>query len=252
MTILWDTNVTLSHARKIHVCGSATCSWDWCSVYTSRRLQGNRHCLQVTHLAIGKNQKISVHPKSMLLPFVSRLPPRRRWACWWIRGTTSSQCVDQHVQVLHCTRRTTDLFVVEFVYWGGFSASVLQLLLAVALWFWWLRRSLHVVSSYRFYLGCCVPVPNCFHVFYACLRCTLMYDLLLFFCRSMRRMLRHIQSRAVTLCKSENFEIVPNMESYPFCLFSLSVSCVINSLSLSVPMTRAVSWTFLYQVLWNR
>ena len=198
-----------------------------------------------------KKESVSI-PTPCLPPFVSWLPPRRRWACWWIRGTTSSQSVDQHVQVLHCTRRTADLFFVEFVYWVGFSASVLQLLLVVALWFWWLRRGLHVGSSDRFYFGCCVPVPNCFHVFYALLRCTRLYDLLLKFRCSMRRMLRPIQSRAVTLWKSDNFEIVPNMESYLFCLFSLSVSCVINSLSLSVPMTRAVSWTFLSQVLWNR
>ena len=29
--------------EKNHVCGSATCARVWCSVYTSRRLQGNRH-----------------------------------------------------------------------------------------------------------------------------------------------------------------------------------------------------------------
>ena len=32
MTTLRDTYVTLSHASKNHVCGSATCAWDWCSV----------------------------------------------------------------------------------------------------------------------------------------------------------------------------------------------------------------------------
>ena len=50
------------------------------------------------------------------------------------RCTTSSQSLGQHVQILHCTEREADLLVVEFVYWGGFSASVvLQLLRAVAL-----------------------------------------------------------------------------------------------------------------------
>ena len=34
-------------------------------------------------------------------------------------------------------------------------------------------------------------------------------------------------------------------------LSSRSVSCVINSLFVSVPTTRAVSWTFLYHVFWN-
>ena len=28
----------LSHARKNHVCGSATCAWDWCSVYMTRAI----------------------------------------------------------------------------------------------------------------------------------------------------------------------------------------------------------------------
>ena len=59
------------------------------------------------------------------------------------KSTTSSQSLGQLVQILRCTKRTADLFVVEFVYWGGSSASVLQLLLVV-----------HVGSSDRFSLGC--------------------------------------------------------------------------------------------------
>ena len=79
-----------------------------------------------------------------------------------------------------------------------------------------------------------------------------MYDLFLKFRRSARRKLRPIQSRAVTLCKMDNFETFQyGVVSLFLCLFFRNVSCVVNSLSLSVPMTRAVSWTFLYHVLWN-
>ena len=46
---------------------------------------------------------------------------------------TSSQSLGQHVQILQCTGRTADLLVVEFVYWGGFAASLLQLLRVVPL-----------------------------------------------------------------------------------------------------------------------
>ena len=42
-----------------------------------------------------------------------------------------------------------------------------------------------------------------------------MYDLLLKFRRSVRRMLRPIQLRAVTLCKSDNLNC-SNVESSPF------------------------------------
>ena len=35
----------LEPREKIHVCGSAECAQVWRSVYSPRRLQGNRHCL---------------------------------------------------------------------------------------------------------------------------------------------------------------------------------------------------------------
>ena len=51
--------------------------------------------------------------------------------------------------------------------------------------------------------------PTVFRVCYALLRRTRMYDLHLKLCHSVRRMLRHIQPRAVTPCKSDMFEIAP-------------------------------------------
>ena len=161
-------------------------------------------------------------PTPCLPPSVWWLPPWRRRA-WWGCGRIPfpSSFLGRLVQFLQWILRTVDSLFAALVCWDGVWSFLLQTLRTTALWFWWLRRSLHVVPSDRFYLGCGVPIHNCFHVFYVLLRCTRMYDLLLKFRRSVRRMLRSIQSRSVTLCKSDNFEIVPIWSHIPFYLHFL-------------------------------
>ena len=72
--------------------------------------------------------------------------------------------------------------------------------------------------------------PTVFTSFMLFCGATRMYDLLLKFRHSVRRRLRPIQSRAVTLCNSDNLEVVPiyGVISLFICLFNRSVSCVIN------------------------
>ena len=54
----------LSHAIKNHVCGSAECAQVWCSVYTPRRLQGNRIACKRNTLQLGERKE--VHSSSQL------------------------------------------------------------------------------------------------------------------------------------------------------------------------------------------
>ena len=42
--------LSLESREKNHVCGRATYAWVECGVYTSRRLQKDRHCLQTKHI----------------------------------------------------------------------------------------------------------------------------------------------------------------------------------------------------------
>ena len=107
----------------------------------------------------------TVHPNSMPATIFQMTATTTKMSLMTDSKCTSSQSLGQHVQILHCSGTTADLLVVEIVYWDGFSASVLELLRAVALRFWWLLRSLHVGSSDRFSLGCWVPASICFHVF---------------------------------------------------------------------------------------
>ena len=193
-------------------------------------------------------------PTPCLPPSVWWLPPWRRRA-WWGCGRIPfpSSFLGRLVQFLQWILRTVDSLFAALVCWDGVWSFLLQTLRTTALWFWWLRRSLHVVPSDRFYLGCGVPIHNCFHVFYVLLRCTRMYDLLWnfvvvcaeCFVASNRDLWL---SANQTILKSFQYGVI----SLFICIFCRSVSCVTNSLSLSVPMARAVSWTFLYHVLWNR
>ena len=68
------TNTNLSHARKIHVCGSVTCAWVWCGVhrYLPVAYQGNTITCNAKHRAIGiKKKKSSLFvPTRCLPPFV--------------------------------------------------------------------------------------------------------------------------------------------------------------------------------------
>ena len=71
--------------------------------------------------------------------------------------------------------------------------------------------------------GVCANVVQCLHtsclrVFYFLLWCTRMNGLLLQLRRSVRRRLRHIQSRAVTLCKSDMFGISSRWILLPYSL----------------------------------
>ena len=258
MIVLWDTNSNLSHARKIRV----------------------RLCLNVRGFGVEFYTSPSLAREFPLL--ASETPCNWDFFLGFFKNSSSQldachhlsdDChhdedeLDEVVEGYHLhpvfgsTRSALSLnlengwfALCRACLLGWILSFLLQTLRAIAQRFWWFRRSLHVVASDRFYLGCGVPISICFHVFNALLRCTRMHDLLLKVRRSVRRMLRPTQSRAVSLCKLDNFEIVPIWShiSFYFCVMNRNVSCVINSLSPSVPMTRAVSWTLLHHVWWKR
>ena len=98
--------------------------------------------------------------------------------------------------------------------------------------FFWLRRGLHVGSSDRFSLGFWVPVPNFLSVLL----------------RSVAVATHEWSSFAIASWRACQYGVI----SHFLCLFSHSVSCVVNSLSPSMCMTCAVRWTFLYHVVRNR
>ena len=242
---------TLSHAREIHVCGSVKCVWFWCSDYTSRRSQSNRHC----HCLKAKKFAIGFHKKSSQVHCSSQ-----RDACHHLSGDChhDEDALDVAKEGYHLrpvfgsTRSAPSLNLVKSWFalcrtcllgWR-FLSFLLQTLRTIPFWFRLLRRSLHVVSSDRFYLGCWVPIPNCFHVFHVFLRCKRMCG---FFSKEIVVVCADCcvpSNRELWLCKSDNLDFVPIWSHIPFYLpFSRDVSCVINSFSLSFPMTRAVSWT---------
>ena len=121
------------------------------------------------------------------------------------KGTISIQFSGQIVRHLHWIVRTVNsLFAMDFCL--SFSKLLVQSLFdsdGIGVVFTLFHRTVFTLAvEYQY--------PIVFtHVFSALLRWTRMYDLLLKFRRSVRRMLRPIQSRAVTLCKSDKFEIFP-------------------------------------------
>ena len=135
MTILWDTNVTLSHREK----NSRVLESDMCV--------GLLWCLHLPSLTKESPLPVSETPCNWVLkiykklfiptpclPFVWWLPPRWRWACWWIR------CVPLPASLWVNTFRSfgkqeNGWSVRCRIYWNGFSASVLELFLVVAHWY---------------------------------------------------------------------------------------------------------------------
>ena len=223
MTVLWDTKIpvdsmtqVLSHARKNHVCGSATCPWVWCSVGTSRRFtRESPMCVSETLCNWDWNTKESLIPN--LMPAIICLMIATTTKTSLIRfqkGTISMQFSGQ-LQSLHCTGRAVELLVVELVHWDEVLCCLLQTLYIIALWFWWLRRSRRVGSSNHLSLSCWVPVPNYVHLFCVLPLWWCGSDLRLQLHRSVRCVLRPIRSGSVMPCNLGNSEICPTWSCNP-------------------------------------
>ena len=117
---------------------------------------------------LGLKEKSLFIPTSCLPPFFRWFPPQLRWAWWSCRRIPSPSSFEV---------RSFSSFIVpsEWLTWSlsnlltGMESCVTccQTLHIIALWFWWLRGSLHVGTSGRSDLNCWAQAPKHFHVWSA-------------------------------------------------------------------------------------
>ena len=168
------------------------------------------------------------------------------------KDTISIQFSGQLVRLLHWILRTVDSLFAALVCWDGFSRLSVQSLVhsdGFGEVFTLFHRTV-------FYLGCWVPIPNCVHVFYALLSAHVCMIFFLIFRRSVRRIASsHPIASRDSLWHSVNWSVLKSFQHGVIFLFiyhiSRNVTCVINSLSLSVPMTRR-ELDLSLSILWNR